>query len=84
MLDCSTCDSSQCDTKVEGDGQQTETTMVPATFTKHFVTIAINIMKRKRLEEQSRDTQGKEGEHTHGNGRITLVFSAVPFFETPH
>ena len=35
MLDCSTSDSSQCDTKVEEDhdGQQTETAMVPTTCT---------------------------------------------------
>ena len=43
--------------------------MVPATFTTHIVTIATNITKRKRLEEQSRDTQGKEGEHTHNISR---------------
>ena len=53
MLDCSTCNSSQCNMKVKEDGQQTETMMVPATFMKHFVTIAANQTKRKRLEEQS-------------------------------
>ena len=49
MLDCSTCDPSQCDKEVEEDGQQT--VMVSSTFTKHLVTIAANLTKRKKLEE---------------------------------
>ena len=48
---------SQCDTKLEEDGQQTGTTMVYATFTKHLVTVLGNIMistKWKRLADQPR------------------------------
>ena len=37
--------------------------MVPATFTKHLVTIAANQIKWKGLEEQSRAMQGKEGQY---------------------
>ena len=51
VLDCSTCYYSQCNTKVEEDGQQIETTMVPTTFTKHLVTIAAKMTKSKGLEE---------------------------------
>ena len=43
VLNSFTCNSSQCDTNVVGDGQQTEMTMVPATFTKHLVTITANM-----------------------------------------
>ena len=75
VSDSSTCDSSQCDTKAEGDGQQIETTMVPATFRKHLVTIAAYMTKRKRLEEQSRATQGKEGEHAHHISRKWKVYN---------
>ena len=64
VLDSSTCDSSQCDTKVKKDDQQTKMTMVPATLT-HLVTIVASPTTRKRLEEQLRATQGKEGEHAH-------------------
>ena len=35
---------------MEEDGQQTETTMVPATFMKNFVTITAHMTKRKRLD----------------------------------
>ena len=52
-----------------------KTTMVPATLMHHSsqsnevtinkVTIAANLTKRKRLEEQQSTTQGKEGEHAH-------------------
>ena len=65
---------------MEKDGLQTETTMVPATFTKHLVTIAHNQTKRKRLEEQQHAMQGKESLHarqgeklqtiSHGNGTL--------------
>ena len=86
VLDCSTCYSSQYDTQVEEDGQRTETTMVPATFTKHLVTIAANMTKRKRLEEESRATQGKEGEHAHNILRKWKVYNCyflLSLFETP-
>ena len=53
---------SRCDTKVEEDGQQTETTIVPANCTKRLLIITANPTKRKRLEKQPRATQGKEGE----------------------
>ena len=49
VLDCSTCDSIPRDTKVEEDGQQTETMIVPATFTKHLMTMAANLTKRKKF-----------------------------------
>ena len=85
VLDCSTCYSSQCDTQVEEDGQRTETMMVPATFTKHLVTIAANMTKRKRLEEESRATQGKEGDahKSYGNGRFTIAIFCCPFLRLP-
>ena len=76
MLDCTTCYSSLCDTKVEKDDQQTETMMVPATFTKHFVTIAANPMIRRSgggLTDNSVSRKAKmESIHTisHGNGRF--------------
>ena len=73
----STCDSSPCDTNVEEDGQQTQTTMVPATFTKHLVTIAANPTKRQRLEEQQRATQGKEGEHAHNISRKWKDYNVI-------
>ena len=76
MLDCSTGYSSECDTKVEEDGQQTEAMMVPATFTKHLVTIAGNMNKRKRLEEQSRATEGKEGGQAHNISRKWKVYNS--------
>ena len=54
--------------------------MVPATFTKHLVTIAHNQTKRKRLEEQQHAMQGTESLHarqgeklqtiSHGNGTL--------------
>ena len=55
--------------------------MVPATFT---------MMKRKRLEEQSRDLQGKEGAHAHNisqkwnvyNCNFQLFFLRPPFEES--
>ena len=49
VLDCSTCNSIPRDTKVEKDGQQTETMIVPATFTKHLMTMAANLTKRKKF-----------------------------------
>ena len=52
VLDCTTFDSSPCDTKKEEDCQQTETTIVPATCTKNLVTNIANPTKRQRLEEQ--------------------------------
>ena len=87
VLDCSTCDSSPCDTKVKKDDQQTETTMVLATLT-HLITIAANPTKRKRLasEEQPRATQGKAGEHAHnisGNVRFTIVIFSWSFLRSP-
>ena len=77
---------SQCDTKVEKDDQQTETMMVPATLT-HFVTIAANLTKRKRPEEQLSTTQGKEGEHAQniwkeGNFQLFL-FEILPLKHWP-
>ena len=75
MLDFSTCNSSPCYTKVEEDDQQNETTMVPATFTKHLFTIATNPTKRKRLEEQPGATQGKEGERAHNISRRWKVYN---------
>ena len=77
---------SQCDTKVEKDDQQTETMMVPATLT-HFVTIAANLTKRKRPEEQLSTTQGKEGEHAQniwkeGNFQLFL-FEILPLKNWP-
>ena len=57
-------------------GQQTEAMMVPATFTKHLVTIAGNMNKRKRLEEQSRATEGKEGGQAHNISRKWKVYNS--------
>ena len=65
-LDCSTCDSSMCDTKVGKDDQQTKTTMVPATLT-HIAAIAADPAKSttRRLEEQCAQRKAKrESMHT--------------------
>ena len=71
---------------MEEDGQQTGKTMVTTTFTKHLVTIAANPKERKRLEEQPRATQGKEGEHAHNNARKWKVYNCnfqLFLFEIP-
>ena len=49
--------------------------MVPATFTKHLVTIAANLTKRKMFEEQQRTMQGKEGERAHNISREWKVYN---------
>ena len=48
--------------------------MVPAAFTKHLVTTAANMAKRKRLEEQSRAKQGKDGDHALNISRKWNVY----------
>ena len=71
-------ESSQCDKRVEEDGQQTETTMVPTTFTKHLVTV-------RGLKNNSTMTPRKAKRaccmHTksHGNGRFTIVIFSCSF-----
>ena len=49
--------------------------MGTATLTKDLVTITANPTKRKRLEEQSRATQGKKGEHARDISRKWKVYS---------
>ena len=78
--------------RLEEDGPQTERTMVPATFTKHLATIAANVTKRKKLEEESRVTQGKEGAHNisrkrkvyNGNFQLILFFGDSPLKLWPY
>ena len=79
--------SSPCDTKVEEDGQKTEATMVPATFTKHLVTITVNLTMTKRPEDHQCGTQGKEGEKAYNISRQWKVYNRnfrLILFEIPH
>ena len=67
MLDYSTSYSSQCDMKMKEGSQQSETSMVPVTCTKHccifwvVLTITANqsLTMRKRLKEQPQVTQDR-------------------------
>ena len=82
VLDCFTCYSSQCDTKVEEDGQQTETTMVPATFTKHLR----DHRRQYDEEEEAWRTNRAPKEsmlYLKEMERLQLYFSAVSFWDSP-
>ena len=70
-------ESSQCDKRVEEDGQQTETTMVPTTFTKHLVTV--RGLKNNRTPRKAKRACTQNLTEMEG---LQLLFSAVPF-ETP-
>ena len=83
VLGFSSCESSHCDKKVEEDDQQTEMMVIPATFTKHLVTITASMTKRNAPHKAKRERM-----HTisHGNGMFTIASCNLQlflFFETP-